>query len=128
MKNAFAQTRDFISAEYGLTEYEAWTIITTGVDFATTQLVDGNWGVHAVRSRACVLEQHFLSNKILYFCFVPQVVPKSLFAASRKTCPAEDILSVTESPTGSPIEESASYKRPVGLMAAFGFMAMFLMI
>ena len=42
MKNAFSQTRDFIMAEYGLTEYEAWTIITTGVDFATTQLVDGN--------------------------------------------------------------------------------------
>ena len=52
MKNAFSQTRDFIMAEYDLTEYEAWTIITTGVDFATTQLVDGNWGVHAVVPKA----------------------------------------------------------------------------
>ena len=67
MKNAFAQTRDFIMAEYDLTEYEAWTIITTGVDFATTQLVDGNWGVHAV-------------------------VPKSLFDVEnpRVTCPPTD--------------------------------------
>lgn len=64
--NAFAQTRDFIMGEYNLTEYEAWTIITTGVDFATTQLVDGNWGVHAV-------------------------VPKALFVDdARVTCPAPE--------------------------------------
>ena len=29
------------------TDAEAATFITVGVDFATTQLVDGNWGVHA---------------------------------------------------------------------------------
>ena len=71
MMNAFAQTRDFIMAEYSLTEYEAWTIITTGVDFSTTQLVDGNWGVHAV-------------------------VPKSLFvdeSEARVKCPEDDAAS-----------------------------------
>ena len=31
MKNAFAQTRKFLMAEYSLTEAEAWTIITQGV-------------------------------------------------------------------------------------------------
>jgi acetamidase/formamidase len=41
-KNAFSQTRKFLIAEYGLTEAEAWTIITQGVDFGITQLVDGN--------------------------------------------------------------------------------------
>jgi acetamidase/formamidase len=47
-KNAFTQTRKFIMAQYGLTEYEAWTIITQGIDFGMTQVVDGNWGVHAI--------------------------------------------------------------------------------
>jgi hypothetical protein len=61
---AFTQTRDFLMAEYSLTEFEAWTIITTGVDFSTTQLVDGNWGVHAV-------------------------VPKALFSGTRVTCPRD---------------------------------------
>jgi len=35
-------------AQYGLTEPEANTIITQGVDFSVTQVVDGNWGVHSV--------------------------------------------------------------------------------
>jgi len=29
----------------GFTEAEARTMITTAVDFSTTQLVDGNWGM-----------------------------------------------------------------------------------
>jgi acetamidase/formamidase len=51
-KNAFAQTRKFIMAQYDLTEYEAWTIITEGIDFGITQVVDGNWGVHAIIPKA----------------------------------------------------------------------------
>ena len=47
MKNCYTQTRKFLMAKYGLTDAEAATFITVGVDFATTQLVDGNWGVHA---------------------------------------------------------------------------------
>ena len=31
-----------------LTEDEAISLITVGVDFGITQVVDGNWGVHAV--------------------------------------------------------------------------------
>jgi hypothetical protein len=41
MMNTFAQTRDFVMAQYGLTEHEAWTVITQGVNFGFTQLVDG---------------------------------------------------------------------------------------
>lgn len=52
MLNCFTQTRKFVMAQYGLTEAEATTIITQGVDFAMTQLVDGNWGVHAVVPKA----------------------------------------------------------------------------
>lgn len=45
MKNAFQQTRDFVMNAYGLTEMEAVSVVTQGIDFGITQLVDGNWGV-----------------------------------------------------------------------------------
>merc|ERR1719409_2204745 len=48
MTNAFSQTRKFLMAMYGITDAEATTIITQGVDFGVTQVVDGNFGVHAV--------------------------------------------------------------------------------
>jgi hypothetical protein len=62
MKNAYTQTRKFVMAEYGLTEAEATTIITTGVDFSITQLVDGNWGVHAVIPKSIFYEKLFLDT------------------------------------------------------------------
>jgi acetamidase/formamidase len=48
MKNAFTQTRKFLMNLHGLTDEEATTLITQGVDFGMTQLVDGNWGVHGI--------------------------------------------------------------------------------
>ncbi|CAB9503613.1 Acetamidase formamidase [Seminavis robusta] len=48
MKNAFTQTRKWLMAKFSLTEFESWTIITQAVNFGLTQLVDGNWGVHAL--------------------------------------------------------------------------------
>lgn len=45
MKNAFTQCRKWMMAKYGLSEFEAWTIITQAVNFGITQLVDGNWGM-----------------------------------------------------------------------------------
>jgi acetamidase/formamidase len=52
MMNCFNQTRKFVMAEYNITEAEAWTIITQGVNFGITQVVDGNWGVHAIIPKA----------------------------------------------------------------------------
>merc|ERR1719316_2158024 len=52
MTNAFSQTRKFLMAMYGITDAEATTIITQGVDFGVTQVVDGNFGVHAVIPKA----------------------------------------------------------------------------
>lgn len=52
MANTYMQTRKFLMAMYALTEAEANTIITQGVDFASTQVVDGNWGVHSVIPKA----------------------------------------------------------------------------
>ena len=48
MKNAFTQTRKWMMAKYSLSEFETWTIITQAVNFGITQLVDGNWGMHAL--------------------------------------------------------------------------------
>merc|ERR1712048_1089249 len=48
MKNAFTQTRKWMMAKYDLTEFESWTLITQAVNFGMTQLVDGNWGIHAL--------------------------------------------------------------------------------
>ena len=33
---------------YGLMEDEAIMVMSAGVDFGVTQVVDGNWGVHAI--------------------------------------------------------------------------------
>jgi len=48
MMNTYRTTRGFVMDAYNLNEAEANTIITQGVDFGMTQLVDGNWGVHAI--------------------------------------------------------------------------------
>lgn len=35
-----------------LTEDEAISLMTIGVDFGITQVVDGNWGVHGIVKKA----------------------------------------------------------------------------
>ena len=54
MKNSFTQTRKFMMNMYGVNDREATTIITQGVNFGMTQLVDGNWGVHGVIPKTLV--------------------------------------------------------------------------
>lgn len=48
MRDAFRKTRRFLMTAMGLTEDEAISLISVAVDFGVTQVVDGNWGVHAV--------------------------------------------------------------------------------
>ena len=57
MANTYTQTRKFVMAAYGLTADEANTIITQGIDFGMTQLVDGNWGVHAIIPKAIFADE-----------------------------------------------------------------------
>lgn len=38
--------RHFLMTTKGLTENEAISLMSIGVDFGITQVVDGNWGVH----------------------------------------------------------------------------------
>lgn len=61
MMNCFSQTRKFVMAEYSLTEAEAWTVITQGVNFGITQVVDGNWGVHVIVPKAIFEEAEPIS-------------------------------------------------------------------
>jgi acetamidase/formamidase/AraC-like DNA-binding protein len=48
MKDAFRKTRRFLMEMRGLKEDEAVAVISAAVDFGVTQVVDGNWGVHAI--------------------------------------------------------------------------------
>ncbi len=48
LRDAFRKMRKFLMTTKKLTEDEAISLISLGVDFGVTQVVDGNWGVHAV--------------------------------------------------------------------------------
>jgi acetamidase/formamidase/AraC-like DNA-binding protein len=52
MRDAFRKTRRFLMTAKGLTEDEAISLISVAVDFGVTQVVDGNWGVHAIIRKA----------------------------------------------------------------------------
>jgi len=51
MKDAFRKVRRFLMNTQGLTEDEAVALMSAAVDFGVTQVVDGNWGVHAIVSK-----------------------------------------------------------------------------
>lgn len=48
MRDAYRKTRRFLMTAFGLTEDEAISLMSVAVDFGVTQVVDGNWGVHAI--------------------------------------------------------------------------------
>jgi acetamidase/formamidase len=48
LRDAFRKMRAFLMTAKGLTEDEAISLMSVAVDFGVTQVVDGNWGVHAV--------------------------------------------------------------------------------
>jgi len=48
MDNAYLKTRDWMMRVYNWSEDLAMSAITVGVDFGITQVVDGNWGMHAI--------------------------------------------------------------------------------
>jgi len=48
MKDAFKKMRHFLMTTKALSEDEAISLMSVAVDFGVTQVVDGNWGVHAI--------------------------------------------------------------------------------
>lgn len=52
MRDAFRKARRYLMQAHQLDEDEAISLISVAVDFGVTQVVDGNWGVHAVIKKA----------------------------------------------------------------------------
>ena len=48
LRDAFRKMRHFLMTTQGLSEDEAISLLSVGVDFGVTQVVDGKWGVHAI--------------------------------------------------------------------------------
>lgn len=48
LRDAHHKLRRFLVTTQGLGEDEAISLMSIAVDFGITQVVDGNWGVHAV--------------------------------------------------------------------------------
>ncbi|MDQ0347806.1 acetamidase/formamidase family protein [Ancylobacter vacuolatus] len=51
MRDAFRKMRRFLMSTKALSEDEAVALMSAAVDFGITQVVDGNWGVHAILSK-----------------------------------------------------------------------------
>ena len=52
MRDAFRKMRHFLMTTKGLSEDEAISLMSVAVDFGVTQVVDANWGVHAILKKA----------------------------------------------------------------------------
>lgn len=52
LRDAYHKMRHFLMTTQGLSEDEAISLMSIAVDFGITQVVDGNWGVHAVVKKA----------------------------------------------------------------------------
>lgn len=52
MRDAFRKMRHFLMTTQGLREDEAISLMSVGVDFGVTQVVDGNWGVHGILKKS----------------------------------------------------------------------------
>jgi len=52
MRDAFRKMRHFLMTAHGLSEDEAISLVSVAADFGITQVVDGNWGVHAIIKKA----------------------------------------------------------------------------
>ena len=63
MKDAFRKMRRFLMNVKGLSEDEAIALMSAAVDFGVTQVVDGNWGVHAILSKRLFRDAPDSSNR-----------------------------------------------------------------
>jgi acetamidase/formamidase len=52
MRDCFRKARRFLMTLRNLTEDEAISLLSVGVDFGVSQVANGNWGVHAVIRKA----------------------------------------------------------------------------
>ncbi|HAO25084.1 MAG TPA: acetamidase, partial [Methylophaga sp.] len=52
LRDAYRKMRHFLMTTQQLDEDEAISLMTVAVDFGITQVVDGNWGVHAILKKS----------------------------------------------------------------------------
>ena len=52
MRDAFRKMRHFLMTAKGLSEDEAISLMSVAVDFGVTQVVDANWGIHAILKKS----------------------------------------------------------------------------
>lgn len=52
MRDAFRKARRFLMTTKNLSEDEALSLLSVGVDFGISQVANGNWGVHAIIRKA----------------------------------------------------------------------------
>jgi acetamidase/formamidase len=52
MRDAYRKMRHFLMTTQALDEDEAMSLMSVAVDFGITQVVDGNWGVHAILKKS----------------------------------------------------------------------------
>jgi acetamidase/formamidase/AraC-like DNA-binding protein len=52
MRDCFRKARRFLMSVRNLTEDEAISLLSVGVDFGVSQVANGNWGVHAIIRKA----------------------------------------------------------------------------
>ncbi len=57
MRDAFRKMRRFLMSAKGLSEDEAISLMSVGVDFGVTQVVDGNWCVHGILNKAMFADE-----------------------------------------------------------------------
>jgi len=57
LRDAFRKMRHFLMKTRKLTEDEAISLMSISVDFGITQVVDGNWGVHAIVKKDIFADQ-----------------------------------------------------------------------
>ena len=57
MRDAFRKMRRFLMIVKGLSEDEAISLMSVGIDFGVTQVVDANWGIHAILKKSIFVGQ-----------------------------------------------------------------------
>lgn len=58
IRDAFRKMRRFLMQAKGLSEDEAISLMSVAVDFGVTQVVDANWGVHAILKKSLFVGDH----------------------------------------------------------------------
>lgn len=65
MKDAFHKMRHFLMTIRGLSEDEAISLMSVAVDFGISQVVDGNWAVHAIL-RKKIFDRDAVSRSFIF--------------------------------------------------------------